>query len=291
MEYYSGKVVLITGASSGLGLAMVKLLFQVDGCKIIASSRSPSKLRSILNSWNGAVETCKCILLDLESDDKEIAAQVTNAFSFYDRVDVLINCAGMGFRGRIHETLADVDRRMMQVDYFGQITVIKSVLAVWQSRNTRHGDIIQISSVQGFFGLGERAPYSAAKHALTGFIDSLRVEHDRFPDPSPFKIIHVCPGHIATNHSLNSIRGDGSTYDAQDETTLLGYSPDYVAKRCLERASKGEREIVIADFKIRILIFIRYIAPTLCFRLLRNRFLVKKESLVKTILKWVIGLA
>lgn len=288
MNYYKDKVVMVTGASSGLGLSLLRCLLGVEGCLVIASTRSPEKLRTLVKTWGISKPTCQYISIDLDSRDRDISEAVKLAFGIHGRVNVLINCAGMGFRGCVSDTGIDIDRRVMQVDYFGQIAIIKALLSLWNQSDASCGDIIQISSVQGFFGLGERAPYSAAKHALLGFIDSLRVEIDSFPAPSRFKVIHVCPGHIATNHSVNSIKADGTPYAAQDESTLAGYSPEFVASQTLARAALGVREIIIADMKVQMLMLIRTLFPLLCFRLLRNKQMGRKESFVRTVFSWML---
>jgi energy-converting hydrogenase Eha subunit E len=146
MEYYEAKVVMITGAGSGLGLSLVQTLLRVP--------------------------------MDLEWSDSKIYDTIHAAYRCHGPVDILINSAGVGFRGLVAETISEVDRRVMQVDYFGQVSVVKSFLSANREKGSSRCHIIQISSVQGYFGLAERAPYAAAKHALVGFIDSLRSEVD-----------------------------------------------------------------------------------------------------------------
>lgn len=281
---------MITGASSGLGLAILSILAQVPSCSVVACVRNIDKLKTIVASWPNHVATISYQTIDLASSDDEIAIAVSRAFSVESRIDVLLNCAGIGFRGLITDTLTNVDRQVMQVDYFGQIAVIKSLIKLWKSANCSCGDIIQISSVQAFFGLGERAPYSAAKHALCGYIDSLRVELDSFPSDSSLKVIHVCPGYIRTGHSLNSITADGKSYNKQDLSTTDGYDPSYVANELLIRASRGEREIIIAPLKIKLLICLRGVLQSLVFRLLKLRLTGARESFLKTVAKWTFGL-
>jgi dehydrogenase/reductase SDR family protein 7B len=289
MQYYQDKIVLLTGASSGLGQSILKLLSNKPGCCIVACSRNEDDLKRRINESN-RVASIDVVHLDLESTDEEIDAAMLQCYKKFDGIDTVINCAGMGFRGKIDETTLETDRRLMQVDYFGQVAVIKGVIRLWNKHAVRRGDIIQVSSVQGFLGLGERAPYSAAKHAMGGFIDSLRVEMDSYPGPSDRKVIHVCPGHIATNHSINAIVGNGSKYNQADSTTSEGYNPDFVAEELLKRASVGEREIIIAPAKVRLLLKVRSVAPLLCFRLLRNTWLGKRENFVISIVKWFLAI-
>lgn len=286
MQYFDDKVVLVTGAGSGLGLSIVNELLRESQCTIIASGRSEARLKELFGNYE-AVKVC-CI--DLEWDDAKLASCVEHTFKAHGAIDILINCAGLGFRGFVQETSAVVDRKVMQVDYFGQVTIIKAVIASAKRRQRCNLHIIQISSVQGYFGLGERAPYSAAKHALVGFIDSLRAEVDSLESDSPVVVSLVSPGYIATNHSCNALRGDGSIYSQNDDTTADGWSAEHTAK-CILRASAGrKREIFLAEKKISFLIIIRYIFPMLCFRLLKNHSKRTKDATWKVILKWLFGL-
>ena len=290
MDYYRGKVVFVTGASSGMGLAMLKILSTVPRCKLVASSRAATKLEKLVQTFASDPATIKCISLDLEDSDAGINAATVAAWRIHGRIDVLVNCAGMGFRGKVLETDMKVDRRIMQVDYFGQVAVIKGILSLAHSAPADcRCHIIQVGSVQGFIGLGERAPYSAAKHALVGFIDSLRVEVSGYPASGEVTVSLVSPGYIATNHSVNSITGDGSAYNQQDESTSGGFTAEYVAHVALLRAARLDNEIIISDTKIRVLIWIRALFSNLCFRILRNRFIGKRESILASISKWIVG--
>ena len=290
MDYYENKRVLLTGASSGLGYAILQRLANVKNCRTIAAVRNKSKMDGIISSLSTAEGVELYVAhLDLDQTDAVITHCISSAFRVFGGIDIVINCAGMGFRGLVKETVLETDRRILQVDYFAQVLIIKAIQRLWLESGASTGDIVQISSVQGFFGLGDRAPYSAAKHAISGFIDSLRVEIDSYPSRSSFRVINVCPGHIATSHSVNALTGDGSTYCHSDPSTDEGYDPAYVALELLVRASKGEREIVIAPSKVHALIYLRILAPSLCFRLTRNLFRQTRESILKTIMKWVLN--
>lgn len=281
---------LITGASSGLGLSLLRQLEGEGADTIIASSRSVSNLQKIVRDLGLDTNRVKCQALDLESSDSDIHKAVEEASEWVPNgIDVVINCAGMGFRGRVDETLGDIDRRIMQVDYFGQVAVIKSIMRCWSRAGKPRGHVVQVSSVQGYFGLGERAPYAAAKHALVGFIDSLRVELSSYPHGDDFRVTLVSPGYIATGHSSNALTGDGTIYAKEDESTATGYSPDYVASQVLKHLALGTPEVVIADFKIRLLIILRSLFPGLCFRLLRDRYMGKKEAFLVSFVKWLVG--
>jgi dehydrogenase/reductase SDR family protein 7B len=290
MKYFEGKTVLLTGASSGLGCSFLRSLSRISDCKIVIAGRTPDKLASLVSKLEGVRAYVRTAKLDLDSTDKDIDEAISIIFKIYGRIDVLLNCAGMGFRGKIVDTIPDVDRRILQVDYFGQIAVIKSLCRKWEQEAISTWDVVQISSVQGFIGIGDRAPYAAAKHALVGFIDCLRTEFDEYPKTSKRRVMLACPGYIATNHSVNSITGEGKVYSMQDPATLQGASPDEVANRILEGCARGEREMIIADWKTRLLILFRMLFPSLCFRLLRNRYAGIKESLVCSVFKWILSI-
>ena len=290
MQYFEGKTVLLTGATSGLGYSLLRILSLSRNCNIIIAGRSLKKLTSLTSDIGEVSAHISAAKLDLESSDSDIRESISLVYKIHGKIDVLLNCAGMGFRGKVVETLADVDRRIMQVDYFGQIAVIKSLLQQWKESGACAWDIVQVGSVQGFIGIADRAPYAAAKHALVGFVDCLRAEFDEYPRPSARRVMLVAPGYIATNHSINSITGSGSIYSEQDAATLSGYNPDYVARQILEGCAGGRRELIIADLKVKILLLIRSFYPGLCFKILRNRFLGSKQdqsSLLSSIYRWM----
>lgn len=278
MEYYNGKVVLVVGASEGLGYSIVSQLTVETSARVIATSRSATKIKQKLKLLPS--RNVRGVALSLNASDAEIAKSILAIIESEEggKIDILINCAGMGFRGKVSDTNLEVHRQVFQVDYFGQVAIIKSLLGV-------SSHIIQVSSVQGYVGIGERAPYAAAKHALVGFIDALRTECDE----ANTRITLVSPGYISTNHSANAITGNGSAYSQTDETTSTGYSPEYVANQLLVNSAQGKREVIIADFKTRLVIKLRLLFPNLCFRILRNRQLGIKESLAVSVFKWLLS--
>jgi dehydrogenase/reductase SDR family protein 7B len=289
MDHFRHKVVLVTGASSGLGLALVFELAALEGCSIVAASRDKGRMSSSLSRRGVSTRNIQSVQIDLESTPEDIRKGVDTALACFGRIDILVNCAGMGFRGLVVDTVESVDRRIMQVDYFGQVSLIKAILALWRENEQLHGDIIQISSVQALFGLGERAAYSAAKHALHGFIGSLRAEIDDYPKRSHLRVFEALPGHICTNHSLNAITGNGDSYNKEDASTKEGYEPGFVARRILSGVNSGTREIVIADWRVKALILLRTLFPPLAFRLLRNRLTGSRESFMSSIVNWIKG--
>lgn len=249
----NGKVIWITGASSGIGRALALEIASLGG-KLILSSRNSQKLQQVHKECmqnNGNVEENICILpLDLSEvalSREKRAMYVKQALQFYDgRVDVLINNAGISLRARVEDTDLKVDMDMMNINYFGTIALTKEILPSMLLHKSGH--IVVMNSLQGKFGIGERAAYSATKHALMGFFDSLRIEVEE----RGISVLMVCPGYVKTNLSLNALTGDGSKYAIMDDNTAKGYSSHLVAKQTIEALCNGDKEIFIAKLLHKI---------------------------------------
>ena len=122
-------------------------------------------------------------------------------------VDVLVNNGGISQRSLVVETPMEIDRRIMQVDYFGGVQLAKAVLPSMLAR--KKGHFVAISSIVGVFGFPQRSAYSAAKHAMHGFYETLRAENARHG----IKVTVVCPGRILTNVSLHALTATGAEHE------------------------------------------------------------------------------
>ncbi|CAH0380753.1 unnamed protein product [Bemisia tabaci] len=267
-----GKVVLITGASSGLGEALA-LVFYLIGCRVILASRRQEELervRSELMSYrkHSAVTTYPPFVLTLDLSDLNVLPDhVTRAMKAFGHIDILINNGGISFRGDINNTNIDVDMKVMLVNYFGQVAVTKALLP--HMINRRSGHIVAISSVQGRIALPYRSAYAASKHALQAFCDTLRAEVAQHN----IKVTVFSPGYIQTRLSLNAMTGTGETYGIMDETTANGYTPKQVANRILRAIVYEEKEVVMASYLPRIAIWLRTLLPSLYFNAMNRRAL------------------
>lgn len=263
-----GKVVVITGASSGLGEALAHLFFSI-GCRVILASRRQGELERVkdeLIKKQYKQNTFQPIVLPVDlSNTDSIRTFATKALSIYGHIDVLINNGGISYRGDVISTSSDVDYKVMLVNYFGQVSLTKEFLPSMIEHT--NGYIIFVSSVQGRFAIPYRSAYTASKHALQAFCDSLRAEVSQHG----VKVMAVSPGYIQTKLSINAITSDGQQYGMMDDTTMNGYSPQYVAQRILKAVLNGEREVVIAPLFHRMAIYIRTIIPSLYFYLMQRR--------------------
>ena len=176
------KVVLITGASSGIGKSIAEFLLQ-KGFVVYGTSRNPSK---ITNS------PFKLIELDV-TDATSIANATKSIVALEGRIDVLINNAGMGITGPLEETPTKEMRRVFETNFFGAIEMMKAVLPTMRAQ--QNGLIINITSIAGYMGLPFRGVYSATKGALELITEATRMEVKQFG----IRIVNVAPGDFATN--------------------------------------------------------------------------------------------
>jgi short-subunit dehydrogenase len=177
------KVVLITGASSGIGNAIANYLHS-KGYKVYGTSRNPKKNKFLF-------EVIALDVLNKHSIDTAIKLILKKE----GKLDVLVNNAGMGITGAIEDTPTDEMRNVFETNFFGAIEVIKSVLP--QMRKQKSGIIINITSIAGYMGLPFRGLYSATKGALELITEALSMEVKKFG----INVINVAPGDFATNIS------------------------------------------------------------------------------------------
>lgn len=243
------KVVWITGASSGIGEACARACSQ-QGAKVILSARSVSKLEQIASTLQEAA----ILPIDV-SDTNDTPAKVEEAINAFGQVDVLINNAGISQRGLVKETSLDVDRRIFEVNYFGNIALTKALLPHMMDRKT--GNIAVISSIAGKLATPGRSSYAASKHALHGFYDALRAE----VTDHGIGINMICPGYIRTNISVNALNGAGEKHGVMDPNQDAGISAETCASMIVEAINKNKRELHIGK-REKTAVQIRKVAPS-----------------------------
>nr|XP_051695739.1 dehydrogenase/reductase SDR family member 7B isoform X5 [Oryctolagus cuniculus] len=198
------------------------------------------------------------------------AAEITRCFG---HVDILINNAGISYRGAVQDTTLDVDKRVMETNYFGPVALTKALLPGMLRR--RQGHVVAISSVQGRIGIPFRSAYAASKHATQAFFDCLRAEVEQ----DEIEVTVISPGYIHTNLSVNAVTADGSRYGAMDQNTAQGRSPAEVARAVLAAVGRKQKDVVLADLQPSLGIYLRTLAPGLFFRLMASR--ARKERKAK----------
>ncbi|MEJ2006192.1 MAG: SDR family oxidoreductase [Cyclobacteriaceae bacterium] len=234
-------VVWITGASSGIGEALVHA-YAATGCRVILSSRNKDKLEEIKSGFENP-ERLAVLPLDLSRPEK-LSETADRAIQLFGHVDLLINNGGISQRSLASETSIDVDRKLMEVNYFGNIMLTKCLLPHFISRNSGH--IAVVSSLVGKFGSPYRSGYAASKHALHGYYDSLRAE---LADTG-IRITIICPGFIRTEVSVNALTEDGSPLHKMDDAQANGMDPSLCAQKIIKAIQKNKREVYIGGKEV-----------------------------------------
>ena len=262
MSTFQNKIVWITGASSGIGEALAKSL-SLKGAKLVLSARRVEELVRVKNMLKLSDSDILILPFDL-ADTSETDALAKQVIEKFGRIDILINNGGISQRSLTKDTPIAIDRMVMEVNFFGTVALTKSVLPYMLKQKS--GYIVAISSIVGKFGFYLRSAYSASKHALHGFFESLRIEI--FKDN--VNILIVCPGKIRTNVSVNAITSDGSKHNKMDESTDKGLSAEMCAQQILYGIKNNKEELFIGGSDINA-IWLKRFFPKLFSKIIRKQ--------------------
>jgi len=239
---YNQKIIWITGASSGIGEALV-YAFHKQGARLILSARRTDELERVRENCKGDLTDIHILPLDL-TDMESHESTVENAFKIFGSIDMVINNGGISQRGLAHETRLEVIRQVMEVNFFGTIHLTKQILPhlIQQKR----GHIVVMSSVVGKFGTRLRSAYAASKHALHGWYDCLRQE----VDVHNIDVTLVCPGFVKTNVTFNALLADGTLLNKMGSGQMDGMSSKTFARKLLPKLARKNKEIYIGGREV-----------------------------------------
>lgn len=261
MNNYANKVVWITGASSGIGK---ELAIQIadQGGQIILSARNEKALNELKNSL---ANSDKHMVLPLDlADNKHFDKLAKQVIDKYQHIDYLFNSGGVSQRAEASKTDIEVDRMIMEVNYFGNIALTKAVLPYMQKQKSGH--IIVTSSIAGKFGFFLRSAYAASKHALHGYYESLLLEEEK----NNIKVTIVCPGKINTPISMSAITEDGTAHGEMDHNQATGMSVEECVKQMLIATKKNKKEVLIGNKEI-LAAKIKRFSPALFWKIIRKQ--------------------
>jgi short-subunit dehydrogenase len=254
MKTLKDKTVWITGASSGIGEALAQVCAK-EGARLVLTARREDELKRVA-ALTGLADKDILILpadLYLFTQAESLARQIIDRFG---SIDVLFNNAGISSRALAMESSIEIDRKVMDLDYFSVIALTKAVLP--QMVKQKSGHIVVTSSVVGKIGTPLRSAYSAAKHALHGFFDSVRQE---IIDDG-INITIVCPGYIRTDVSVNAITPSGEKFNKMSRNQQKGIDPLVMASKMVKAVYRNKRELIYGGKEI-IGIYLGRFAPGL----------------------------
>ena len=272
----------MTGASGGLG-EEVAAAYAARGCAVVLSARRRRELdRVAARCREAGAPTAEVVPLD-QGDAASIERALRGALAA--PLDVVVLCGGVGSRAAALDTDAATLRRLMETNFLATAELGRRCAQHFIDER-RDGRVVVVSSVQGYFGLPQRAAYAASKHALHGYFDALRAELAvsgvsvtvcvenvgsfftvKFP-----QVTVVAPGYIRTGHSMHALTGDGRAYDKNDAATASGADPAAVARALIDAADRRQPERLVAPGAAATLArLLRTLSPSALFALMARR--------------------
>jgi len=243
------KIVWITGASSGIGEELAYKYFKA-GHKLIISGRNRDELFRVKSNCQNSFNV-HVLAFDL-SETESLKRKADDAIKIFGKIDILINCGGVSQRGLALETEVETEQKIMNTNFWGTVVLSKSVLPNMLANGS--GQIVIISSLVGKFGTKLRSAYSASKHALHGYFDSLRSEiYDQNID-----ITIVCPGFIKTNVSVNALTAKGTQQGTMDDAHENGMAADVCAAEIVKAISAKKEEVYIGGKETKAILLKRF---------------------------------
>ena len=193
---FKNKVVVVTGASSGIGEALARR-FAALGAHVVAGARTVDKLEAVVSGLPTEGEAVACDV----TREEDCRRLIDRAVERFGRIDVLVNNAGISMRALFDDVDLDVLRRLMDTNFWGAVYCTKYALPYIQCAR---GSIVGISSVAGFHGLPGRTGYSASKYAMHGLLETVRIENLK----KGVHVLIVAPGFTASNVRFAALTAD-----------------------------------------------------------------------------------
>jgi short-subunit dehydrogenase len=265
---FRNKVVIVTGASSGIGLATV-IEFAKRGSRVVLASRSVAKLTALEMELRSRNYDALAVPTDVSSED-ECRNLIDKTVEKFGRIDILVNNAGLSMKALFNDTDLRVIHRLMDVNFWGTVYCTKYALPYLIAAK---GSLIGVSSIAGFHGLPGRSGYSASKFAIHGFLETIRIENLK----NGLHVMIIAPGFTATEIRKHALLADGKEQAESplDENNLM--SPEYVAKWILKGIVKRKRNKILT-WEGRLTALFQRIIPTTVDRAYYNALSKERNS-------------
>jgi NAD(P)-dependent dehydrogenase (short-subunit alcohol dehydrogenase family) len=255
---FNGNVVVVTGASRGIGRE-VALKLAARGARLALAGRDEALLHEAAAECAARGGEALVVATDV-GEEASCRALVERTVAHFGRLDTLVNNAGVGMWARVSDLAdASVFERLMRVNYLGAVHCTFHALPHLVSAR---GRIVVVSSLAGRTGVPTRSGYAASKHALHGFFDSLRVELAG----SGTTVTIVCPGFVATGIRERNVGPDGRELGTSPVREREVMSVDECARRIVRAAERREREVVMTA-RGRVGVWLKLAAPALVDRI------------------------
>lgn len=258
MANFKNKTVWITGASSGIGESLAEE-FAREGARVIISSHEATELERVRKKLEPISKEVFPVVFNLANPD-EVKSTAEKVLKEYRRVDVLMNNGGISQRSTVIDTPIEIDRRIMEIDFFSGVILTKVLLP--KMIENGYGQFGVTSSISGKFGFPLRSAYGAAKHALFGFYGSLRAENSS----KGIKVTIFSPGRVKTKISIHALEKDGKEHGKMDSGQAKGIPPKKCARKMIRAMKRGRKDVLIGGVEL-VMVWIHKYCKWLFYRI------------------------
>lgn len=265
---FKGKTAVVTGASSGIGMALALELGNL-GANVVIGARNGDKIKELAMVIESNGSHAAWCVADVSKED-DCRRLIETAVAKFGGIDVLICNAGISMRALFDDVDLAVLHRLMDVNFWGTVYCIKYALPYLQQS---HGSVVGVSSVAGIHGLPGRTGYSSSKYAMTGFLETVRIENLK-------KGVHVmiaCPGFTASNVRFAALTADGSSQGETPREEDKMMTAEEAAHRIIKGIANRKRFITM-DFQGRASRFLKKFAPGFLDRMFYNHMAKEPDS-------------
>ena len=266
-KHMQKKVVVITGASSGIGKALAEK-YADEGWNIVVAARRYDRLMELQNKLDGAEVLAVKTDVSRESDCRNLIERTVKRFG---RIDVLINNAGISMRALFNHTGLEVMHRVMDVNYWGTVYCTKFALPyLLQTR----GSLVGVISIGGYVGLPGRSGYSASKFAVRGFLQSIRTENLK----TKLHVLTVAPGFTASEIRKSALKGNGEIQGDTPRNENNMMSAEACANHIFSAIKKRQRELILTFLEGKFTLFLLKFVPRLVEKMSYKMFAKEPDS-------------
>lgn len=248
-------IVWITGASSGIGEACARA-YAAQKAKLILTATTVDRLQAVAAKCKQMGAEVVVLPFNLE-ETAGIEALVGQAWNLFGHVDVLFCNAGISQRTSVEDTSMEMLEQIMRIDFYAPVAMAKAILPKMLANGGGH--IAVTTSIAGKFGFPLRCAYSAAKHALDGYFETLQAEYSN----KGIVTTLVCPGRVQTRISVNALDKGGRKHGVMDPGQAGGITADKAAKKIVKAIAKGRREVFVGGKELAM-VWVKRFFPNIC---------------------------
>jgi short-subunit dehydrogenase len=262
------KLVIVTGASSGIGKACA-IRFAQKGANIVLAARSEEKLKEVALEISGYGVQVLIVATDV-SKEQDCKSLIEATLTKFGRIDVLVNNAGISMRAAFADLDVDVLKKVMDVNFWGMVYCTRYAIA---SILENKGSVVGVSSIAGYKGLPGRTGYSSSKFAMHGFLEALRIENIK----KGLHVLIACPGFTASNIRNTALAADGSSQGETPREEQKMMQPEEVAEYIVDAVIKRKDRLTLT-FNGKLTVLLNKFFPKLVDKLVYNHMSKEPDS-------------